>query len=105
MIEADLAVTGISELVTPVGTGPRLGRDLGRVRVIERAAIASRGGGVVFVGTEDDCREAVQLTPDGRGIDAAGGTVLPGFVDAHTHLPFAGWREREFSDIHLIKRG
>ncbi len=98
MIEADLVVSGISELATPVGNGPRLGRDLGRLRVIERAAIASRRGDVVFVGTEDDCREAVQLTPDGRGIDAAGGTVLPGFVDAHTHLPFAGWREREFDE-------
>lgn len=28
-------------------------------------------------------------------IDAAGCAVVPGFVDCHTHLPFAGWRERE----------
>jgi imidazolonepropionase len=29
-------------------------------------------------------------------IDAGGCAVLPGFVDCHTHLPFAGWREREY---------
>ncbi|HEY7074522.1 MAG TPA: imidazolonepropionase [Solirubrobacteraceae bacterium] len=29
-------------------------------------------------------------------IDAAGGAVLPGFVDCHTHLPFAGWRAQEY---------
>jgi imidazolonepropionase len=98
MIEADLSVTGISELATPVGNGPRLGRDLGRVRVIADAALAARDGRIVFVGTERDCHAAVALNPGGRQVDAAGGTVLPGFVDAHTHLPFAGWREREFDE-------
>jgi imidazolonepropionase len=29
-------------------------------------------------------------------IDAEGCAVIPGFVDCHTHLPFAGWREREY---------
>src|SRR5262249_25153868 len=29
-------------------------------------------------------------------IDAAGGAVIPGFVDCHTHLPFAGWRANEY---------
>jgi imidazolonepropionase len=98
MIEADLAVTGISELATPVGSGPLVGRDLGRVRVVEQAALAAREGRIVFVGTEREFREAVTLVPAARRVDAAGGTVLPGFVDAHTHLPFAGWREREFDE-------
>jgi imidazolonepropionase len=38
----------------------------------------------------------VRLRAGGRTLDANGGTVLPGFVDPHTHLPFAGWREGEF---------
>jgi imidazolonepropionase len=29
-------------------------------------------------------------------VDASGCTVLPGFVDCHTHLPFAGWRADEY---------
>jgi len=98
MIEADLAVTGISELATPPGNAPRAGSDLGRLRVVENAAIACRDGRIVFVGTEQDFRQAVTLSPDGRRIDAGRGTVLPGFVDAHTHLPFAGWRETEFDE-------
>jgi imidazolonepropionase len=98
MIEADLSVTGISELATSVGSAPRLGADLGRLRVIERAAVAARDGTLVFVGTERDHIEQVQLLPGAVRVDAGGGTVVPGFVDAHTHLPFAGWREREFDE-------
>jgi imidazolonepropionase len=98
MIRADLAVTGIAELATPVGSAPRTGTDLGRLRVIEGAALASWRGRIVFVGTDREYHEAVVLEPGGSTIDAAGGTVLPGFVDAHTHLPFAGWREREFDE-------
>ena len=64
--------------------------------MIREAAVAARAGRIVFVGTEADFHQAVQLDSDGVTIDAAGGTVLPGFVDAHTHLPFAGWREQEF---------
>jgi imidazolonepropionase len=98
MIEADLAVVGISELATPEGRSARLGADLARLRSIREAAVACSRGRVVFVGTERDFRQAVTLTAGGRTMDAQGGTVLPGFVDAHTHLPFAGWRESEFNE-------
>jgi imidazolonepropionase len=98
MIEADLAVTGIAELATPLGPAPRLGADLGRLSVVADAAVAAREGRIVFVGTESDYHRTVSLRADGRLVDARGGTVLPGFVDAHTHLPFAGWREREFDE-------
>jgi len=98
MIEADLAVAGISELATPEGRTARLGADLGRLRTIRDAAVACRDGRVVFVGTEREFLQAVALTPGGRTLDARGSTVLPGFVDAHTHLPFAGWRESEFNE-------
>ena len=52
----------------------------------------------MFVGPERELDQAVELRPGGITIDASGRTVLPGFVDAHTHLPFAGWREREFDE-------
>jgi len=98
MIEADLVVVGISELVTPLGHSACIADDLGCVRVIADAAVAARGEHLVFVGTREECRARVQLRSGGLEIDAGGGTVLPGFVDAHTHLPFAGWREQEFDE-------
>ncbi len=98
MIQADLAVVGISELATPEGRTARLASDLGRLRAIGDAAVACRDGRFVFVGTERDFRQGVAMTAGGRTLDARGATVLPGFVDAHTHLPFAGWRESEFNE-------
>jgi imidazolonepropionase len=98
MIEADLTVVGISELATPEGQSARIGADLGRLRVVRDAAIACRGDRVVFVGTERELPQAVRMGPGGRTLDAAGATALPGFVDAHTHVPFAGWRESELNE-------
>ena len=59
---------------------------------------AVRDGRFVFAGPEAEFRRTVSLTRDARIVDAAGGTVVPGFVDAHTHLPFAGWRGSEFDE-------
>ena len=98
MIRADLVLTGISELATPTGSEARIGADLGRLNVIPDAALACEDDRIVFVGSERDLAQVVELKPDGVALDAAGGTVLPGFVDAHTHLPFAGWREQEFDE-------
>jgi imidazolonepropionase len=98
MIEADLTVVGISELATPEGHSARLGAELGRLRVVRDAALACRGDRVVFVGTERELPQAVRLVAGGRTLDASGATVLPGFVDAHTHVPFAGWRESELNE-------
>ena len=98
MIRADLAVVGLSQLATPEGSAPRLAGDLGRLRVVDGAAVACHRGRFAFVGTEADFRKGVTLEPGARVVDAAGGTALPGFVDPHTHLPFAGWRETEFNE-------
>ena len=57
--------------------------------------IASRHGRIVFVGSEADLDAGVQTTPDAVVIDAGGGTVLPGFVDPHTHVVYAGDRREE----------
>ena len=98
MIEADLVVRRIAELVTPEGNGPLVGSNAGRVTIIPNAAVASRDGRFVFVGTEEELDARVTLLEGAETIEAAGGTVTPGFVDAHTHLPFAGWRESEFDE-------
>jgi predicted amidohydrolase YtcJ len=50
----------------------------------EADAVAVSGGRIVAVGDDRDAREAVG--PDAEEVDAEGGTVLPGFIDAHNHL-------------------
>ena len=98
MIEADLGIVDIAELATPQGNSAKTGSELGRLKSVRDAAVACRDGRIVFAGPEREYREAVRLVEGGRELEAGGGTVLPGFVDAHTHLPFAGWRETEFDE-------
>lgn len=58
--------------------------------------LAARGGSIVFAGGADEYRRQVRLLPGAEVIEARGRVVLPGFVDVHTHLPFAGDRLEEF---------
>jgi imidazolonepropionase len=96
MIEADLAIVAAAELVTARGPAPRVGAALGDAGIIERGCVAARDGRIVFVGEERAYLQEVRLDRHGIEIDASSRTVLPGFVDPHTHLPFAGSREEEF---------
>src|SRR6185503_4175236 len=57
--------------------------------------VAAHGGTIVYVGGADEWSRRGSLTPGAVSIDAAGGTVVPGFVDAHTHVVFAGDRRAE----------
>lgn len=99
MIDADLAIVDASELVTVRGQAPRRGAAQGDLGVIEHGCLAARDGVIVFVGDVRDYRREVRLGRSGVEIDANGRTVLPGFVDPHTHLPFAGSRERELAQV------
>lgn len=92
-VTIDLIVHGAAELATPRGSSPRAGGDLGDVDVLSDAALAIDGGLVLAIGTraEIDARFTAR-----ERLDARGGTIVPGFVDAHTHPVFAGTREDEF---------
>jgi imidazolonepropionase len=65
------------------------------VSAIPRGVVASRHGRIVFVGREAAFDAGVHTTPDAVVVDAGGGTVLPGFVDPHTHVVYAGDRREE----------
>ena len=81
-----MLVEHIGELVT---NDPA--RD-GALGILRDAAVAIDGERIAWVGA----RGAVPEGVDGPRVDAGGGAALPGFVDSHTHLVFAGDRTAEF---------
>ncbi len=102
-IRADLLVENASELVTLAAdipannvAGPRVGSSMRDLAIISGGSVAAFNGYIVAMGKTHEVRERVQLTPNAEVIDATGMVVLPGFVDSHTHLVFAGSREQEF---------
>lgn len=80
---SDLLVTGAEQVLSAPGTGAVRG-DAMRAPIAERRDIWIRRG--TITDTSGDA---------GVVIDASGCTVVPGFVDPHTHLPFFGWRADE----------
>ena len=90
----DLVVRNIGSLITPAGRAPRLGAELGGVREIAAAAVVAQDGRITYVGPESLLRPD-EIPPGAPVLDADGAVVLPGFVDAHTHLAFAGDRDGE----------
>ncbi|HLM70557.1 MAG TPA: imidazolonepropionase [Thermoplasmata archaeon] len=103
MIRADLLVTDIGELATlATGRIPRVGRDAQELGILHGAAVAVADGRFVWVGRERDLSRSVRLRTGGRRVSAKGGAVVPGFVDAHTHVLFGG--DRAF-ELPLRARG
>ncbi len=93
----DLLLTNIGELCRMSDKpGPQAGATQGDTGSVKNAALAIENGQVIAAGP----REEVEGAHGNRAkqiLDARGRTVLPGWVDAHTHLLFAGTREDEFA--------
>lgn len=94
----DLIITNLAEIATPFGRTPRRGRDQAVLKRYERGTVLCRDGRIAFVGTGDELAAGFGPQPDTPRLDGNGGTLVPGFVDPHTHLPWAGSRELEFAD-------
>lgn len=90
-------IHNLSEIATPEGSVPRRGAEQGRISRRRGEVVLCREGRIAFVGSEAELeREHGPLDGVDR-LDGNGGTLIPGFVDPHTHLPWAGSREEEFS--------
>jgi imidazolonepropionase len=90
-----VAVVNIGQLVTLAGPArPRIGAELRELGLISDAALLIEDGRVAAVGPYTEL--VSQIPPHATVIDAGGRCVMPGFVDAHTHLCFAGNRAAEF---------
>jgi imidazolonepropionase len=79
-----MLITGIGELVTNDG-------DTGAFAALTDAALVIEAGQVAWTGPASRAPAAATV------LDAAGRAVLPGFVDSHAHLVFAGERSAEFA--------
>ncbi len=90
-MNADLLITGIAQLVTPIGAGPKFGTQMRELRVIENAAIAIAAGRFVWTGPAADWSGTASRTTD-----LGGCTIVPGLVDPHTHAVWAGDRLGDF---------
>jgi imidazolonepropionase len=96
VIRADLLLTHIGELATlDRGAVPRCGPAMSELGLRADAAVAIEGGRIVWIGPTRTARSAIRLRRAGRTHDLEGRLVVPGFVDAHTHLLFAGDRHHE----------
>ncbi len=96
-----LALRGAASVVPMSGDAPKRSAGMSDIVVLENADVVCEGGKILSVG---------EGVPEGTEVfDASGCTIVPGFVDPHTHLPFYGWRADEdaarlsglrYEDIH-----
>jgi imidazolonepropionase len=90
-----LCIVNIGQLVTLAGPPrPRVGKELREPGIIVDAALLIEGDRITSVGPYTELRP--HIPPDATVIDTQGRCVTPGFIDAHTHLVFAGNRADEF---------
>jgi imidazolonepropionase len=91
----DLVVHSSRQLLTlACEASPKRGPAMGELGIIEDGAVAVQGDRIVVVGTTEDV--LAEVGSAAQTIDASGKVVLPGFVDPHTHVVFAGDRASEF---------
>jgi imidazolonepropionase len=91
----DLIVHNARQLITCAGPAPRRGAAQASLDVVPDGALASLDGRIVYAGPSSGLEARVEPLTDARRVDAGGHSIVPGFVDAHTHAVFAGDRREE----------
>jgi imidazolonepropionase len=93
-MQADLLIYDAAQVLTLTSPGgPKRGAAMNDLGMIPNGAVAIRDGRVLDVGPSDELRSQVRAA---RTLNAGGHLVMPGFVDPHTHLVWAGDRAGEF---------
>jgi len=89
------AIINASQILTLAGPArPRVGWEMRELGIIDKGALLIENGRVAKVGPTEEISNS--FTKETQIIDAGGRLILPGFVDAHTHLVFAGNRLDEY---------
>ncbi|HZY09668.1 MAG TPA: amidohydrolase family protein, partial [Bacteroidota bacterium] len=93
----NLALINITQLVTVPSHGKRtkVGKGTSELGIIENAAVLIENEIFTWIGRMEDL--SMGNLKETEVLDCLNKVVLPGFVDAHTHLVFAGSREDEFA--------
>ena len=91
-IYVDLIIKNAGELLT---LSPSFKEESG-LGMIQNGAAAMEKGRIFWVGKTEELSGKFSLNREGREMNATGKVVMPGLIDAHTHLVFAGSRENEF---------
>jgi imidazolonepropionase len=90
-MKAETLITGIAQLVTAEGAGPKHGQAMRKLKIVERAAIAISSGVIVWTGKESEWKGEAETI-----VQAGGRAVVPGLIDPHTHAVWAGDRLADF---------
>lgn len=97
MENINLFIINIKQLITldrKYGV-PRIGENMSKLGIINNGAIAINNKKIDFIGTTKELKANYEIKENSKIIDASNKLVTPGFVDPHTHIIFAGSRERE----------
>ena len=89
------AIRHIRQLITCAGGAPRSGADQRDLPIVLDGAVVADGERILFAGPEQALPASLASAPDTRVIDGRALSVVPGFVDGHTHAMFAGDRREE----------
>lgn len=93
-MQADLLIYDAAQVLTLASPeGPKRGAAMGDLGIISEGAVAIRDGRILDVGPSAELRSQVRAA---RTLYAGGHLIMPGFVDPHTHLVWAGDRADEF---------
>ena len=90
-----LVIEHLDELWPVAGTAPRCGPEQGNHAPIFDGAVACAGATIIAAGSTAEVRERIQTTAATKIVDGRGRSLVPGFVDAHTHVVYAGDRRDE----------
>ncbi|SHK47926.1 imidazolonepropionase [Paramaledivibacter caminithermalis] len=96
MERGNILIKNASELVTCSGFSLKKGKEMNDLHIINDGAVIIEEGIIKAVGATQEVLKSIS-EDDYEVIDASQKTVLPGFVDSHTHFIFGGYRAEEFS--------
>ncbi|MFC4766269.1 imidazolonepropionase [Effusibacillus consociatus] len=110
-----LYIKNAAQVITVGGasTAPKIREQMTDLQIIEHGGIVLENDRIAFVGSDIEAQKYVdRLETETRTICAEGKIVTPGLIDPHTHIVFAGSREKELemrlqgdSYIEILKQG